>query len=350
MPDQPGQPDQPYREAQDRMRHTPSPEEPAAPLPAGEAGPLNDQGSPEFNVGGVERALSPKEQLEQLISYVNATYPAPDTTPPWEGGTGDPAEADRYMGHLSDRITHASMLMLGSGLDHTMPGVAYGMNIAKIRDLPALSDIPDTPGEPELLARVFVPSSPTRRWAVSLHPGGWWRGSGISLEQHWRPDVAAAAELSGTTILDLDYPLLPGATLGEVVSSVHKALDYVAAQEPASVTLWGAGSGAALAVLAAEQRSVDGLVLTNPGLGSVDKLPAELRGNRTVPAPSAWPRTLVQTALYDDTTPHPTTTEAHNATVIEYHSTHTIATPEESRRRICDVADFLAAVDATNPY
>nr|VDG62067.1 alpha/beta hydrolase fold [Streptococcus thermophilus] len=345
MPDQHDHPGQPYRAAQERMRHTPTPEEPATPLPAGEAGPLNDQGSPEFNVGGVERTLSPKEQLEQLVSYMDATYPAPDTTPPWAGGSGDPAEADRYMGHLADRITHASMLMLGSGLDHTMPGVAYGMNIAKVRDLPALSDIPDTPGEPELLARVFVPSSPTRRWAVSLHPGGWWRGSGVALEQRWRPEVAAAAELSGTTILDLDYPLLPDATLDDVVTSVHKALTYVEAQEPASVTIWGASSGAALAVLAAEEHSVDGLVLTNPGFDSVDKLPAELRGHRTVPAPSAWPRTLMQLALYDDISPHPTITDAHDATVIEYHSTHTIATPEESRRRIRDVAAFLTTVD-----
>lgn len=328
-----------YRAAQDRMRHTPGPAEPDAPLPAGEAGPLNDQGSRDFNIGGVSRALSPEEQLEQLVSYMDATYPAPDTTPPWAGGSGDASDADRYMAHLADRITHASMLMLGSGLDHTMPGVAYGMGIAKTRDLPALSDIPDTPGEPELRARIFVPSAPTRRWAISLHPGGFWRGSGAALEQRWRPEVAAAAELSGTTILDLDYPLLPAATFDDLVASVRKTVAYVESQEPASLTLWGASAGAALAALCAD--SADALVLTYPYL-ALETIPG---ARQPVPAPSQWPKILVQLASKDEVAPHPDTAGAPDLTTKEYHSTHTIATPEESRRRIRDVANFLASVE-----
>ena len=31
--------------------------------------------------------------------------------------------------------------------------------------------------------------------------------------------------------------------------------------------------------------------------------------------------------------------------VIEYHSTHYVATPEESRRRVRDVADFLGRIE-----
>ena len=345
------------------MRHIPEPVEPDAPLPAGDAGPLNDQGSTEFNVGGVERALLPAEQLEQLLSYMHSTYPEPAATPPWKnGGSGadsdggdDSADSDdrdssgaamdRYIAHLPDRITHAAMLMLGSGLDHSMPGVAYGVNIAKTRELPALSDIPDTAGEPVIPARIFVPSSPTRRWAVSLHPGGLWRGAGPALEMNWRPDVAAAAELSGTTILDLDYPLAPDADLEAIVDSVDKALTYVESQVPHSVSLWGRGAGAALVTLVTQRHPVDALVLTYPNFDTVAALPSALHASLTVPSPTTWPRTLLQTALQDEVPGPPDTAGVHNVHLAQYHSTHYIATPAESRRQINDVADFLRTVD-----
>lgn len=327
-----------FRDAQDRMRHVPEPVEQPAPLPAGDEGPLNDQGSTDFNVGGVERSLTREQQLEQLVSYMNATYPAPDTTPPWAGGAGDPADADRYMALLPDRITHAAMLMLGSALDHTMPGVAYGTKIAKTRDLPALSDIPDTPGEPVIPARIFVPEERSGRWAVSLHPGGFWRGSGAALEMRWRPEVAAAAHLSGTTILDLDYPLAPEHDVAEMVAHVRRTLDYVRAQNPTSVTLWGCSAGGALAALCAD--SVDALVLTYPS----QEIPEPIAAGMELPAPDAWPRTLMQIALQDDVLDYDVP-DAEHVEVAEYYSTHTIATPAELRRRVEDVAEFLASVN-----
>lgn len=338
-----------YRAGQERMRHIPEPLQPLSELPAGTADtayPVNDQGSEDFNIGGVERTLPPAEQLEQILSYMDATYPVPDFTPPWAGGSGDPGEADRYVANLPDRLTHAAMLMLGSGLDHTMPGVAYGMKIGATRELPALSDLPDLPGQADIPARIFVPTNPSGRWAISLHSGGWWRGSGQALELQWRPEVAAAAELSGTTILDLDYPVAPEADLDEIVDSVHKAIAYVRAQEPSSVTLWGYSSGGALAALAAQGQDVDALVLTFPDLDSVAKLPADLRGGHTVPTPSEWPRTFVQVALRDEIAARPDVggTDTAAITVAEYHSTHRIATPAENRRRIRETADFLTTV------
>ena len=86
--------------------------------------PLNDQASEDFNVGGVKRLLPPEQQLEQLVSYLDVTYPRPDFRPPWQGGEGDPDPADRYVALLPDRITHAAMMMLGTAVDHTSPGVA----------------------------------------------------------------------------------------------------------------------------------------------------------------------------------------------------------------------------------
>ena len=280
MPDQPGQPDQPYREAQDRMRHTPSPEEPAAPLPTGEAGPLNDQGSPEFNVGGVERALSPKEQLEQLVSYMNATYPAPDTTPPWEGGTGDPAEADRYMGHLADRITHASMLMLGSAVDHTMPGVAYTDKISQ---------------KSCELGEIFGNST---SWIISL-----WDGPHVAKDHFFRPEAAALAQLSGCTVLDVD-------DVGDASSAVAFARNSGAK----TVAVWAFSSGCDYV-----PKDIDKVAFTFPTkvvrldvptftqVGTEDSIGMKIEGAQT------------------------------------YHSTHYIQTPAEARRKVRDLAEFFRA-------
>lgn len=326
-----------FRAGQERMRHTPEPAEPIASLPAGgqdDAYPLNEQAADDFNVGGVERSLPPGQQLEQLVSYMHATYPAPTVTPPWRGGDGDPDPADRYMAHLSDRITHASMLMLGSALDHTMPGVAYPGDV-DVREIPELS------------AHLFVPSTPSGRWAISLHPGGWWRGGGIAREFRWQPEVAAAAELSGTTILDLDYPLAPAHDVAAMVEHVTRALQYVLNHDPASIALWGGSSGAVLATLFAESDSVDALALTYPAFDSLASLPDDLRAGFSVPAPESWPRTLLQVALADEVAGYPDTvyTSAEQVEVVEYRSTHSIATPEESRRRIRDVADFLRSTE-----
>ena len=123
---------------------------------------------------------------------------------------------DRYLAALPDRLTHAAMLMLGSGLDHTMPGVAYGMDV-DARELPEL---------PELGARVFVPTDTSAgRWAVSLNPGFGPRAA----EHHWRPLIAAIAQLSGTTIVDLPAP--------QRDRDVAAVLDVVAKQRPATTAI-----------------------------------------------------------------------------------------------------------------
>lgn len=287
--------------------------------------PLNDMASADFNVGGVRRTLPSEQQLEQLVSYLDSTYPVPDLTPPWAGGDGDPGPGDRYSAKLPDRITHAAMLMLGTAVDHAMPGVAFARGV----------DTEEVPG-----GLVLRPSVSTGRWALSFHSGGWWRGSGEALDYQWRPEVAAAAELSGTTILDLDYPLLPGASLAEVNAEVARALDWIRAQGAPSVTAWGYSSGAALAAMQASR--VDALVLTFPDLDSVTRLPESLSAGLSVPADSGWPRSLVQIALRDEVAARPSTSD--ETLVKEYVSTHRISTPEVARQRIRDVAEFLGSV------
>ncbi|MFP7365185.1 alpha/beta hydrolase fold domain-containing protein [Corynebacterium callunae] len=284
----------------------------------------------EFEVGGKDRQLSDEQQLEQLGTYINAHYPLPDFTPPWAGGAGDPDPADRYIAHLPDRITHSSMLMLGSGLDHSMPGVAFIGGVS-VQDAP------------EIDAAIFLPSKPSGHWAITFHSGGWWRGSGDALEMQWRPEVAAAAELSGTTIVDLDYPLAPAHNLAQISAAVAKAVDYARDQKAASVTGWGYSSGAALAVLNASL--FDALILTFPDLGSIAKLPEEIRAGVELPEPASWPKSLVQIALQDEIATRPADIDGlEQIQIREYVAHHRISTPKIAREKIQDVAEFLSSL------
>lgn len=284
----------------------------------------------DFQVGGVDRPFTEEQQLEQIGTYIDAHYPLPSFAPPWAGGAGDPQPADRWTALLPDRLTHAAMLMLGAGLDHSMPGVAFGSGVT-------------TREAPEAAGRVFEPPRPSGAWAVSLHSGGWWRGSGEALEHQWRPEVAAAAALSGTTILDLDYTLAPAHTLADMREAVRVGVEYARARGARSVTGWGYSSGGALAVLASPL--FDALVLTFPDLGSVDRLPEEVRGELSLPPVRRWPRALVQVARQDEIAARPSgiDEEAH-VEVQEFTARHRVSTPEVARAKVRAVAEFLRGV------
>lgn len=262
-----------------------------------------------FQIGGVDRKLSEDEQLEQLGSYLDAHHPYP---------AADLEAADRYAARLPDRITHASMLMLGAGLDHSMPGQAYAQDV-EVRDTE--------------YGQVITPPEPNGRWAVSFHSGGWRRGSGEPLEIAWRPEVAAIAALSGVTILDVDYPLLPEHTVDEVVAAARRSVQWARTQAE-QVALIGYSSGGALAALLADD--ADSLVLIYPDFGSLDGIPAELRG--TAQLPETWPPTLLQWAIHDEVATQP---DVPGATVKKYTSRHRISTPEVARQRVRDAAEFL---------
>lgn len=281
----------------------------------------------DFQVGGVDRTMSQEEQLEQLYSYLDAHYELPDFTPPWKGGAGDPDPADNYIARLGDRTTHAAMLMLGSGLDQSMPGNSWVEGI-------------ETEEVSEVGGRLFIPPEPTGKWGLSFHSGGWWRGSGDALEMAWRPEVAAAAMRSGTIILDVDYPLAPQHTLAEMNDLVAQAVGVAKHHNAVSIAGWGYSSGAALAAMNATL--FDALVLTFPDLASVAALPDEIRAGAAIPAADTWPKTLVQIALQDEIAARPADVGA--AEVVEYVSRHRVSTPEVARDKIADVAAFLRSV------
>ena len=188
------------------------------------------------------------------------------------------------------------------------------------------------------MGAIFSPSeADNRRWAVSLHSGGWWRGDGEALQMQWRPEVAAAAQLSGTTIIDVDYPLAPEHTVAEMVQSVQAAVDYARAHGAEHVTVWGYSSGGALAALV----PADALLLTFPDFGALDKLPEEIRGDYTLDAHklgASYSRILVQTALQDEIAEKVEIPGAENG---EYVAMHRISTPAVARQRIRDAAEFL---------
>ena len=272
-----------------------------------DAYPINHQGSDDFQVGGAERSLPDELQLEQLVSYLEATY---DT------------QAEQFLALLPDRITHASMLMLGSAVDHTMPGVAFlGAVAVSAHELGA----------------VFTPSAPTGAWAVSCY-----LGPRNAREHAWRPEVAGAVELSGTTILDVDLGAAGSGAVGDgsPTSLVAAAINYAREQGASSVAVWAFGDAAKLI----GDTAADAVVLTYP-----TALPG--------PAASGKVRALVQVATRDEVAPAGLATEAAANTkaaggpagsvtpqVISYHSTHYIATPAESRRRVRDVAEFLSTL------
>lgn len=248
--------------------------------------PENEQLGDHFQVGGVERSLPDALQLDQLVSYIEATYDA---------------AAENYLALLPDRITHASMLMLGSAVDHTMPGVAYAGEV----------DV-----KPCQWGEVFVPSAPTGAWAVSLYAG-----TATARDYAWRPDVAAAAELSGVTILDVDDP--------RDSAAVAQALAHAAGQAEAAsrVAVWAFGEAASLVPAGA-----GAYALTFP---------------TAVPACAAESdRVLVQVATRDTNAAPDLACAIGGTEVVEYHSTREIATPAESRRKVRDVAAFLREANA----
>ncbi|WPJ91994.1 alpha/beta hydrolase [Corynebacterium sp. UMB2355A] len=243
--------------------------------------PLNEQGSEEFQVGGVERTLPESEQLAQLVSYIEASY----------------EDSPQYLALLPDRITHAAMLMLGSAVDHQMPGVALTGDVS-VEDAP--------------LGQVFTSSKAPAKggvWVVSCYDG-----PADAREFAWRPEVAACAEQAGARAYDVDDP-------AGVASAVHAAR-----QEGADVVaVWGTGSSCGLLPAGA-----DAYVLTFPAesteaAGALATADAKVLLQRASDA--AWEQPSVE-----------------GAEVKEYVSTGVIATPAQHRRKVLDAAEFLSGL------
>ncbi|HCT13490.1 MAG TPA: hypothetical protein DIW82_01485, partial [Corynebacterium nuruki] len=90
------------------------------------------KGHPADAMAGHDK-LSPRQQLTQLLEYFEDSYPEifrSLTTDEGAGVTGDELTelkdaTERMWARVPDLITHCSLLVLGAGLDQSMPGVAF---------------------------------------------------------------------------------------------------------------------------------------------------------------------------------------------------------------------------------
>lgn len=330
--------------------------------------------------------LTPEQQLDQIASFISVHY-----TEVWDiiSSPGDfsaererqvPGEqrqlqedAEQAVGRLNDIVTHTSQLVLGVGLDHSIPGVAFTSNGPDMHTVDGNT-------------AVFVPSTPTGRVAVSLHGGPGWHGSGQELEIFWRPTIAAIAELSGTTIIDVDYqlPLIrrrrAAETQGNAVYTDHAEgtegiiRDALAAVDAAEGVLssisnvahhtgYTRESGSITSSTHAEARKYD-IVAFGSGTSAGLELAAKWNSERIVlqhprllqPSPEheTWrnhdfsqAEVLVQKATRD-TIAVDTEAIAHNlqelgaaTTVTEHLGYHVLATPAVQRECAQEAANFL---------
>lgn len=104
-------------------------------------------------------------------------------------------EVEGYWSRLPDLLSHSSLLVLGAGLDHRMPGVAFsGASAEEIR----IEDFPEP-------VTIIHPSQSTGAIALGFRGGAPWFGHHQAREQFWLPLWGAIAELSGVTIVDVNY-------------------------------------------------------------------------------------------------------------------------------------------------
>ncbi len=305
------------------------------------------KGHPKDAMAGHEK-LSPRQQLGLLLQYFRDSYPEIYTSLTTDEGAGGAVTAElkdateRMWARVPDLITHCSLLVLGAGLDQTMPGVAF------LRSGPAASPV-DVAG---LAATVLRPSSPTGAVAVSLHGGPGWFGDAESHDQLWLPLFAALAEKSGVTVVDLVYPLpgygdgTPQKTAAAVASAVaevrERAGEFVAGAAADRVGLVTFGSGLTVAEQVVEDASF--LLAMTPRIPEGQDLDLSGVSTRVSVASEDSRGTHPQTVL-DWFTARTGGREPATGTDFEYAeylSEHIIGVPDVWRRRVSDDAAWLA--------
>lgn len=220
--------------------------------------------------------LTPHEQIEQLSNYFEDNYPEVFASLTTDEGacyrgvtaTGEvPAEvvanAERQWARTADLISHASLLVLGAGLDHAMPHVAF-VGDGKVEVDPGdwLPELPEGIG-----AHVLKPGEEhTNVWGISLHGGPGWFGDGASHDQFWLPLFASIAGTGAANIIDVTYPL-PGygewdATREAVAETFRLIRRYLPEGARLGVVAFGSGILAAADVLG----DADFLVAMTPRL------------------------------------------------------------------------------------
>ena len=280
-------------------------------------------------------------------------------------------DTEAAVARIPDLTTHCAQLVLGAGLDHSMPGVAYVKASTELIEL----DVTDTqlPG-----AAVIIPSTldAQRPPIITLHGGPGWQGSGMALDMYWRPTVAALAELSGRAVIDVDYrlPLLSydGAQPSGFLSLADDALVALEAYRAQARPDWpissagepdvfAFGSAASGATALAQVLGSAQLVLQSPRFvcpGDIAATTTRLReenDSRTTEstgsnAATGTAQILVQNCSADTVADRPADAIAHLREVFgadgalqqqSYCGQHVLITPEQARARTEAAAEFL---------
>lgn len=304
---------------------------------------------------GVE-PLNSQQQLEQLNNFFEDNYPEifsslvndegisyKDKSCPVPAELVD--ETERMWARVPDLLAHSSLLVLGAGLDHRMPHVAY---TSQVRAEPWTSQHAALPDG--VVGTVLTPPDPAGAVAVSLHGGPGWFGDGASHDQFWLPLFAALAERSGVTIVDLTYPLPGYGSWDLTQQDVAEAVAQVKAElAPKAFGLVVFGSG----LVAAGQ--VVGTV-TSSALGLDFKLDFLAALSPRIPegfaVDIAGVPTAVSLARFDSRGTAGGVIKKYfeesgaEVQFYEYDSEHIIAAPAVWRQRVDDLADWLRKVVA----
>lgn len=296
---------------------------------------------------GVE-PLTAKQQLEQLNNFFEDNYPEIFSSLVTDEGARYkeqscpvPAElvddTERMWARVPDLLAHSSLLVLGAGLDHRMPHVAYTSQVQAAPWSKQYRALPDG-----VAGTVLTPPNPTGAVAVSLHGGPGWFGDGASHDQFWLPLFASIAERSGVTIVDLTYPLpgygawdLTQQDVAEAIAQVKEELEPNAF----GLIVFGSGLVAASQVVGAAC-GLDFLAALSPRIP--EGFAVDIAGVPTAVSLAKFDSRgtgggVVKKYFEDSGT---------EVRFFEYDSEHIIAAPAVWRQRVDELAEWLHQVVA----
>lgn len=280
-------------------------------------------------------------RLRQLVDYleehVTVFSEAPAMEPPETDVQAARDRVNDVLARRDDSVVHAAMLVLGAGVNHMLPMVAY------LRPETSWEDIALQAGEHITTATVFTPSEPTGACVIALHGGPWWAGDGVARENTFSPDCAALAERSGAVVVDLDYRLGPEHSMDATVVDILEALTWARSHQgidPDKIVLWANDSSVRPALAADPEVAL--FAVTNPVLPDADITADRLSHIQSV---------YVQTGTHDVVTTGGdallAAAEAKGipASAAEFLSTHEVIPPAERRKRLTELA--RAVVEST---
>lgn len=283
-------------------------------------------------------------RLRQLVDYleehVTAFSEAPSMEPPESEIQAGRDRVNDVLARRDDSVVHAAMLVLGAGVNHMLPMVAY------LRPETSWEDIALQAGGHITTATVFTPSQPTGACVIALHGGPWWAGDGVARENIFSPDCAALAERSGAIVVDLDYRLGPEHSTDAAVIDIREALVWARSHEGIDqnkVVLWANDASAQPALAAAPEAAL--FAVTNPVLPS---------GGVTADSLSHIQALHVQTGTHDVVTSgaaellRAAEQKGIPATSESFLSTHEVIPPAERRKRLTDLARVILESTGTS--